>query len=142
MARGGARAGTPGKAYPNRTDMHQPIRAPSGGEYGSVKASIDAQKVIPLPTANNAPVQQGQAAQPGPVIAPGSMDFEAPSQRPSEPVTAGLPDSAGPGPEALNLPTNASNVAMQLRTMYANIPAAQNADMLRLVELAEQQAWQ
>lgn len=121
--------------------MHQAPKAPPGGEYGSVKASLDAQKVIPLPTANQPPVQQA-APQQAPTIAPGDLNFEAPTNRPSEPVTAGLPVGPGPGPEALNLPNDAATTAMQLRAMYANIPAAQNNDMLRLVELAEQQAWQ
>jgi hypothetical protein len=104
-----------------------------------VKASIDAQKVIPLPTVNQPPVQQ--APQQAPTMAPGDIPFDAPTTRPSEPVTAGLPVGPGPGPEVLNLPNDAANTAMQLRAMYANIPQAQNADMLRLVELAEQQAW-
>lgn len=140
MPRGGQRKGAPGKAYPNRTDMHQPPRAPSGGEYGSMKQSIDSQKVIPLPTANSAPVQQAVPSM-APTLAPGDLAFDAPSDRPSEPVTAGLAVGAGPGPEVLGLPSEASQVAMQLRAMYANIPEARNGDFLRLVELAEQQAW-
>ncbi len=142
MARGGRRTGTPGKNYAQRTDMHQPPRAPSGGEYGSVKESIDAQKVVPLPTANQPPVQQQQQVSSGLTMMPGDMDFEAPSNRPSEPVTTGLPIGPGAGPEALGMPSEASQTAMQLRAMYANIPEARNPDFLRLVELAEQQAWQ
>lgn len=140
MARGGRRTGVPGKNYAQRTDLHQAPKAPSGGEYGSVKASIDAQKVIPLPTANHPPVQQAAPAPQG--VAPGEIPFDAPTTRPSEPVTAGLPMGPGPGPEVLNLPNDSSNTAMQLRAMYSSIPEAQNNDMLRLVELAEQQSWQ
>ncbi len=149
MARGGARRGTPGTNYPNRSDLHgtQPPKAASGGEYGQVKALLDAQKVIPLPTAGGPPVQQGPPAQAqtapqaAPTVAPGDLNFEAPTQRPGEPVTAGLPVGPGPGPEVLNLPNDAATTAAQLRAMYANVPAAQNNDFLRLVELAEQQAW-
>jgi hypothetical protein len=144
LARGGARRGTPGANYPNRTDLHgQTPKAAPGGQYGEVKALLDAQKVIPLPTANQPPVQQASPAQAqtAPTMAPGDLNFEAPTQRPSEPVTAGLPVGPGPGPEALNLPNDAATTAMQLRALYANVPAAQNNDFLRLVELAEQQAW-
>lgn len=141
MARGGRRTGTPGKAYGARTDLHQPPRAPSGGQYGSVKASIDAQKVVPLPTANQPPVQQPTPQQAAPMVAPGDLDFEAPTNRPNEPVTTGLPIGPGAGPEVLDLPDDQANTAMQLRAIYTNIPAARNNDLLRLVELAEQQAW-
>ena len=105
----------------------------------------DAQKVIPLPNANAIPAPTSTPAPPSPAggggIAPGDLNFEAPTERPNEPVTAGLPIGPGPGPEALNLPSQAATTAAQLRTMYANVPAAQNNDFLRLVELAEQQAW-
>ena len=148
MARGGSRTGTPGKAYANRSDLHQPVKAAPGGEYGSVTALKSAQKIIPLPDAQ-APTTPPAVPQPSPVtgsggggvVAPGDINFEAPTARPNEPVTAGLPVGPGPGPEVLNLPSQAATTAAQLRTMYANVPAAQNPDFLRLVELAEQQAW-
>lgn len=140
MARGGARTGRPGKAYPNRTDMHQPIKAASGGPYGEVTALKNAQKVIPLPNATPGPASPPTTGG-GVPVAPGDINFEGPTQRPNEPVTAGLPNSAGPGPEVLNLPNDAATTAAHLRTMYANVPAARNNDFLRLVELAEQQAW-
>ena len=147
MARGGARTGTPGRSYQNRTDLHQPVKAAPGGEYGQVTELKNAQRVIPLPNANALPPPRVQQAQPvpggggAPLIAPGELNFEAPTERPNEPVTAGLPVGPGPGPEALNLPSDVSTIAANLRTMYANVPAAQNADFLRLVELAEQQSW-
>ena len=146
MARGGRRVGNPGTAYPNRSDLHQPVKAAPGGEYGSVTELKNAQKVIPLPNANAptipGPIQPAPGGGGAPLIAPGELNFEAPTERPNEPVTAGLPVGPGPGPEALNLPSDASTIAANLRTMYANVPAAQNNDFLRLVELAEQGAWQ
>lgn len=143
MARGGRRAGTVGKSYPNRTDLHQPIKAAPGGEYGSVTALKQGQEVVPLPNANATPSPSPSPIASAPAgVAPGDINFTAPTARPNEPVTAGLPVGPGPGPEALNLPSQAATTAGQLRTLYANIPAAQNNDFLRLVELAEQQAWQ
>ena len=34
---------------------------------------------------------------------PGAMPFLRPTERPNEPVTAGIPLGAGPGPEALGM---------------------------------------
>jgi hypothetical protein len=70
---------------------------------------------------------------------PGLLD---PTQRPNEPVTAGLSSGPGTGPEALNMPSQAGATADALRAIYQTVPSAQNNDFLRLVELAEQQAWQ
>jgi hypothetical protein len=129
--------------------MHQPVRVAPGGTYGEGVASRRAQQVVPLPTAAlpapspasgpalGAPAGPGA----GPTFAPGDMNFEGPTQRPNEPVTAGLPTGPGPGPEVLNLPDQAATTAAYLRTLYANVPQAQNTDFLRLVELAEQQSW-
>lgn len=145
MARGGARNGTPGKAYANRRDLstHQPITVAPGGQYGSGVASEEAQKILPLPsvTAPSAaptpqlpPVAAGGS---GGVVAPGDINFEGPTQRPDEPVTAGLPVGPGPGPEALNPPlpqVTPNDPAVVLRAMYQNVPEAQNNDVLRLIE--------
>lgn len=141
MARGGKRTGTPGTAYKQRTDLHQPITAASGGPYGQMKQLEDAQRVIPLPSQPASP-PPAPSTPGGGVAIPGQLGFTDPTQRPNEPVTAGLPVGPGPGPEALNLPDQSATTAAQLRTMYANVPAAQNNDFLRLLELAEQQAWQ
>lgn len=88
MASGGYREGAQGQAYANRTDLNQAPTAAPGQQYGKAKEQIEAQKVVPLP------------AQPA-VPAPGAMPFDRGSERPNEPVTAGLPVGSGPGPEAL-----------------------------------------
>lgn len=123
--------------------MHQPIQVAPGGEYGSATALKQGQQAVPLPNAQAvaAPQSVPSFGGTGGAVAPGDINFEAPTARPNEPVTAGLPVGPGPGPEALNMPDESSTIAGQLRTMYANVPAAQNNDFLRLVELAEQQAW-
>lgn len=139
MARGGRRVGTPGKSYPNRTDMHQPIKAAPGGEYGSVTALKDAQKVVPLPNANAvAPPSSPspiQSAPGGGGVAPGDINFGGPTQRPDEPVTNGLPVGPGQGPEALGLGVGPNDPATLLRSIYVNVPQAQNNDVLRLIEM-------
>lgn len=121
MPSGGVRQGTPGKAYTNRSDLNvsrQPAAAPTGQPYGARKASEDAQRTIPLPAQ------------------PQVVPFDAPTQRPDEPVTAGLPTGAGPGPEALQPmgpPVNDpdADMAAQIRALYQRFP---NNDLLRIVE--------
>lgn len=80
MPRGGRRRGTPGKAYTNRTDMamnyDNTTSAASGG--------------APM----QQPPQQALAAR-APEDSPMLTD---PTQRPDEPITAGLPIGPGPGP--------------------------------------------
>lgn len=109
--RGGARTGRPGVSYPNRSDLHTPLpaQAPAGQEYGARLAQLQAQQAVPIapappggtaaPGGGGAPPAAG-APPPGP--APGEvMPLGAPSQRPDEPVTHGLPTGPGAGPEAL-----------------------------------------
>jgi len=107
MARGGRRAGKSGTKYPNRTDLQGaqlPANAPRGLPYGDRAKLIAAQRAVPMGTAP-APtpaVPQGGSPPPSPAPEPGSLPFLGQTQRPSEPVTAGLPIGPGPGPEALS----------------------------------------
>jgi hypothetical protein len=77
MPRGGKRQGTPGKGYSNRTDLMN--------NYDQQSASPAAGGV----EATRAPMQT-------PDDTPGLSD---PTQFPDEPITAGLPIGAGPGPQ-------------------------------------------
>jgi len=65
------------------------------------------------------------------VSGPGILPFLHPSNRPNEPVTAGLPTGAGPGPEALTgVGAIAANQAVEQGTLrnllstLANGPAS------------------
>lgn len=135
--RGGARQGTPGQSYGNRTDLNQPIKTGPPSEYGQGVALQNAQKVVPLPnnaaqtqaniqgaTSPQQQVQQNQAvgnqppmptAPQGPL--PGSItSLSAPSEQPTVPVTHGSPTGPGAGPEALQqtaLPTNRMSTMLQ-----------------------------
>ncbi len=134
MPRGGARQGAPGKAYSNRQDMNQPVRVASGQQYGQRQALEQAQKAVPLPQ-QNTPAPPGNQPSPdmGMAQLPGANPFTRPTERPSEPVTAGLPIGPGPGPEALTTVAPAQDqVGDVLRMLYAQNP---NNDLLRLVEL-------
>ena len=83
MPRGGRRQGTPGRAYTNRTDMM--------GNY-------DMEAGSPAAGGIKAPAQV--APQMG--LSPDDIpSLSTPTQRPGEPVTAGLGLGSGPGREAL-----------------------------------------
>ena len=90
--RGGRRTGSPGTAYANRTDLN--AAKPSG--YGQKAAAEAALRAIPLPAQDRSPSPTRAPAPPPPV--PGSSPFAGASARPGEPLTAGLPMGAGPGP--------------------------------------------
>ena len=111
-ARGGKRAGAPGKAYSNRSDLNTtrtlPVTAASNQQYGQRAAQEASQKVVPLarqPQAPSSPASPASGSQQGagaPVVRPAPPGLLAPSGRPDEPLTAGAP--FGPGSNDLNLP--------------------------------------
>jgi hypothetical protein len=110
MPRGGRRTGTPGTSYGSRTDLNAnrgavPIAAASGQTYGAKKAQMDAQRAMPIapPPASAMPAAlSGPPSRPVPGQMPGEVvPLDAPSQRPNEPLTAGLPVGPGAGPEVL-----------------------------------------
>lgn len=83
--RGGARQGTPGKAYVNRTDMASNYNMEDGRSpaAGGIEAPSDS-KPLTLPVY--------------PDQIPGLSD---PTARPEEPITDGLPIGAGRGREGM-----------------------------------------
>lgn len=79
--RGGTRQGTPGKGYSNRTDM---LSNYDQAENTAASGGMTAPAAAPM-----APPPQT------PDDTPGLSD---PTMYPDEPITAGLPIGAGPGP--------------------------------------------
>ena len=118
--KGGAVKGTVGTPYPNRSDLQAsaPVEVAPAAQYGERQQQQAAQRAIPIgpspqgpppgasPPQGAPPSPQGQpglsqalpAAPPG---GPGILPFLHPTNRPNEPVTAGLATGPGPGPEAL-----------------------------------------
>jgi hypothetical protein len=145
MPRGGRRYGTPGRAYSNRTDLNGPkpvpARAASGQTYGKRSEQMAAQRAMPIsrPSTDavpSAPTGAGPAppAPTGPRPG-GVVPLDAPSQRPNEPLTAGLPVGPGPGPEALgDLAGLGGDVNMQLRAIFSRYP---NEDLRRVLEMID-----
>lgn len=113
--RGGPTVGAPGQAYGNRTDLNSerslPVRAAPGQTYGQRQAQVEAQRAVPMaaptaPVAPTAPTGGGGPAPGMPPIMPGQFGgLTRPTERPLEPVTAGIKSGPGPGPEVL--PTTA-----------------------------------
>ena len=82
MPRGGKRQGTPGKGYSNRTDLQT--------NYDNTASAAG----VPSADPSAPPVPAGP-----PMRTPDqSPMLTDPTQRPDEPITAGLPTGAGPGP--------------------------------------------
>lgn len=128
MARGKGRGGYQAPASPApvsgpgglsaRTDggPAQPMRVPTGGAYGQASDLAAMQRAAPLP--------QATAPRPGPSrggpAAGGVPDPFRPTERPGEPVTAGIPMGPGPmGPGSL-VPEDPD---MLIRAFAANLYA-------------------
>jgi hypothetical protein len=76
----------------------------SGKEYGQGKAVMQQQQSAPMA----GPTPTTQAAPMAMPSLPSLTPLTAPTERPSEPLTAGMDFGAGPGSEALNLPRERS----------------------------------
>ena len=115
----------PRKAKTQSGAPAQAVSAIPGQVYGMEQAGMDLQKAMPAPqlaTTGPQPGSQPAAAVPpqGGQPAPTPQNFEQvlaqaqqmrsqtglltqPTNRPNEPITAGLPSGPGPGPEILGL---------------------------------------
>ena len=128
---GGPRTGTPGRAYGQRTDLNAGSAPtpnvpsqPRGLPYGEASRRESSQRSLPLPSAGD------------PATLP---SLSGPSQRPSEPVTAGLGIGAGPGPEATVMGGGSPNESVLdfLQMLFNEFPTP---ELQRYIELAQQAA--
>lgn len=88
-------------------DPKQAARWVPGLPYGEGQQLMDLQTEAPMAAAGGPP----------------SLSWAGPSERPDEPVTAGAPFGAGPGPEVLPVGGEADNVAAAIRAAYAQNPS-------------------
>lgn len=103
-------------ALSQRTDGKQPVMDISNGKYGDTGQMQSIQQGAAIP--QTPPADGGAAATPvdqGPPPTP----INAPTENPSEPVTAGASAGPGPGTAALNLPPG--DTPQQLRAVFAPI---------------------
>lgn len=127
MARGGYRqpanpapVSGPG-ALSKRTDggPSQPIRTPSGGAYGERKELDQLQQAAPLSASPGGDVGAPEVVDP----TAGLVGFGEPTQMPDEPVTAGAEVGAGPGLEALGLPSQPDE---DMKRLVAYLPVLEH----------------
>lgn len=130
---GGARQGNPGKPHPNRSDLRaQKIAVPPSAEYGQGERLRAAQQAVPLAGAPAAATPAAAAgAAPAQAPPPGPMageqgDLLRPTERPGEPVTAGVP--FGPGP--MGTQPAPDPVLAQLQAYYSVFPTQDLADLI------------
>jgi hypothetical protein len=122
------------KQYSNRSDLRNPAgkvakMAAKGQAYGEAGKQMAAQSVVPVaaPPTETLP-------QPTPV--PGQVtDLMAPTERPNEPITAGMdfgpgPSSAVLGPPMRPNPGSNQDLAEQVRAIASLYP---NPALLQLV---------
>lgn len=110
----------------------QPIRDLPNPDYGEQKTFRDIQRA--------APMAAGRELDISPVDLSGVVPFNAPTQRPGEPVTAGAPLGPGPGLDVLGQPLE-DKTLQTLRgylpglELLANMPQASPAfrDFVRRV---------
>ncbi len=133
---GGARQGTPGQAYSNRSDLRtQKVSVPPSAEYGQGEKLRQAQRAVPMAGAPPVP-QPGAGAGPmAQFMTPNDTPMlHDPTHRPDEPVTHGMPFGAGAGPEVLGGPAM-SDVSARLRALYAIHPTQELRELIRQQDL-------
>ena len=95
----------------------QAARYVSGLPFGQGKQTLAQQRAVPMAAtpaaqvaAAGAPASMAQAMpQPGPSVVP----LTEPTQRPNEPITAGIDLGPGPGSSVLGLPDQAQQTGLQ-----------------------------
>lgn len=83
-----------------RTDGKQPVRDLTGQSYGQGQDFHDLQSSASMESAAPANPTPNLAGTSAPSVPP-PTPLSAPTERPGEPVSAGAPWGAGPGPEAV-----------------------------------------
>lgn len=109
--RGGKRQGTPGKGYSNRTDLMTNYDASQGS-----------------PAAGGVEVGPMEQAGPAPEDSPNLLD---PTNYPEEPITAGLPVGAGPGPQRDTRMQETANLRKYLPLLELYIDRPETPDSVR-----------
>lgn len=117
-------------AYANRTDLNNAMKkvartAAPGQTYGEATKQIEAQKAMPM---GASPADTRPAPTPG-----GLGAFGRPTDRPDEPITAGV--NFGDGMNAIqagvNVPPRVEDPVLErLRVIYSSFPNDELADLI------------
>jgi hypothetical protein len=98
------------------------IQAATGQTYGKATQQMNAQRAVPM----GAPPTEIQRPVPGTL---GSLT--RPTERPMEPITAGAPFGAGPGPVGAGIPQPSGDSALEeLRMIFQMFPNSDLADLI------------
>jgi hypothetical protein len=117
--------------YSNRTDLQNPAAkiaatAAKGQAYGEAGKQIAAQQAVPMGASPASMMPQG--------IAPGSMGaLDRMTERPNEPITAGMDFGAGPNTAQAGIPIVApgfNDSLEELKVLYRQFP---NTDLGNLL---------
>ena len=118
MARGGRRQGTPGRGYSNRTDLGM---RPDMSQNTAASGGIVAPAPTPAPQEPALVGPPGRSPDDSPMLL-------SPSQRPGEPVTAGLSTGPGSGPEALGIDPRAAETMLMKKWLPMLEPIVDEPD--------------
>ena len=103
------------------------IQAATGQTYGEAGKQMAAQRAVPM---GGAPTDVAPTATPRPV--PGTLgSFTRPTERPTEPITAGAPFGMGPSPVGAGIPQPTGDSALEeLKAIYQAYPNDDLADLI------------
>ena len=117
--------------YSNRTDLQNPAAkmaatAAKGQAYGEAGKQIAAQQAVPMGASPASMMPQG--------IVPGSMGaLDRMTERPNEPITAGMDFGAGPSMAQAGIPIVApgfNDAIEELKVLYRQFPNDDLANLL------------
>lgn len=122
-------------ALSKRTDggNAQKLRDLGDAQYGEAATFRDLQKAAPLaqtPQPGRGTVTSGSPTGGTPSVTP----LNAPTVRPDEPITAGAPVGAGPGPEALGLTEGEPDYSSARSTLQSVADASGSVEVQALLQ--------
>lgn len=117
----------PGAARPNRTDLAVP-KVPTGLPYGERQQLEQAQQAVPVQGQQDWTALAAQAAQhPTQNVTP----LDAPTQRPDEPITAGMSMGAGAGADFATIRNDpTADIVTMLEALFARWPSSELRSLL------------
>lgn len=96
----------------------------AGGQYGEGRQLMGLQQAAPMAAASPLPSMSKTATGLSPIV-----PLTAPTQRPEEPLTAGMPFGAGPGVEALGANSQSIKLSDTLAQVVREDPSGQAAEL-------------
>ena len=131
----------PGK-YSKRTDggPAQVISAAPDQPYGDAGQQMNDQRIAPMAASEPLPTPPSPETVASSSPSYQGVPFDAESQRPDEPVTAGLPIGEGAGPEALTLGGFGQNVGRVNGDMTKLLGRLMGTDLTGVLAKLYQQA--